>query len=130
MPSLFARTAKVLALILLFASGGAATAAPDGQLTLLTWADYIDPAVLKDFEQESGIHVRVIVFADDQERDKRLVANDGGNYDVVCLNHSVVSSYVASGWLAPATRRVGRTGKRLALLPAICPPALRACMSG
>lgn len=99
--SLFARAAK--ALVLFFALGGAATAAPIGPLTLLTWADYIDPSVLADFEQESGIQVRVIVFADDQERDKRLVANGGGNYDVVCLNHSVVSSYVASGWLAPAT---------------------------
>ncbi len=103
MLSCFARVARALALTMLFTFGGAAAADPAGQITLLTWADYIDPAVLKDFEQESGIKVRVVVFEDDVERDKRLVANDGGNYDVVCLNHAVVSTYVASGWLAPAT---------------------------
>ena len=103
MLSLFARAARALVLTLSFAFAGLAAADPVTQITLLTWADYIDPAVLKDFEQETGIRVRVVVFEDDTERDKRLVANNGGNYDVVSLNPSVVSSYVASGWLAPAT---------------------------
>ena len=103
MPLLFSRTARALALTLSLAFGGLAAANPVSQITLLIWADYIDPALLKDFEQESGISVRVVVFEDDSERDKRLVATDGGNYDVVSINPSVISSYVANGWLAPLT---------------------------
>ena len=103
MSSRLVRFAKALIYVLTLTVGGSAYAQPAVDLKLLIWEDYISPDVLEDFARETGINVRQIVFNDDAERDKLLVANDGANYDVVCLNHSVVSTYIASGWLAPVT---------------------------
>jgi len=75
------------------------------ELVFLNWPEYVSPQVLEDFERSTGIHVQLMTFEDDAERDKLLMAGNVSNYDLVCVNHSTVGAYVASGWLAPVTVR-------------------------
>ena len=73
------------------------------EIVLLSWDDYVAPELLEEFTKASGVTVRVVTFEDDGERDKLLVAANAGDFDVVCVNHSTVGAYRASGWLAPVT---------------------------
>lgn len=63
------------------ASSGAA-AAEDQVLSVYNWTDYIDPAVLTGFEQDSGIKVNYDVFDANDVLETKLLAGRTG-YDVV-----------------------------------------------
>lgn len=88
------------ALALVFASAGAwAGGAGTPELTVLNWADYIDPELIAAFEKAHKVKVRVVNFEDDDNRDQLLLATDGVGYDVVVVNETHVSLYRAHGWL-------------------------------
>ena len=70
-------------------------------LVLLTWGEYMDPALLQAFELQSGISVKEMYFESDDQRDSMLAAADAGAYDVILVDGLRVGSYVRSGWLAP-----------------------------
>jgi putrescine transport system substrate-binding protein len=71
----------VLALFLLVFSS-AAGAGPAAILNIYNWADYIDPAVLDDFEREYGIKVNYDVYDSSEMVDTKLLTGHTG-YDVV-----------------------------------------------
>lgn len=70
------------------------------ELVILNWADYIDPAVIADFEATHQAKVRVVNFEDDDNRDQLLLATNGAGYDVVLVNETHVGLYRSHGWLA------------------------------
>ncbi|HPU95684.1 MAG TPA: spermidine/putrescine ABC transporter substrate-binding protein, partial [Bacillota bacterium] len=51
------------------------------KLNVYNWSDYIDPEVLKDFEDEYGIKVNYENFATNEEMLAKLKAG-GNSYDV------------------------------------------------
>lgn len=67
-------------IFLVFSSSVAAAPAPT--LNIYNWADYIDPALLDEFEREYGIEVNYDVYDSSEMVDTKLLAGHTG-YDVV-----------------------------------------------
>ena len=51
-------------------------------LNVYNWSDYIQPSIIKDFEQEYGIHVNYDVFDSNEILETKLLTGHT-NYDVV-----------------------------------------------
>jgi spermidine/putrescine transport system substrate-binding protein len=77
-------------------------AAPSArEIVFLTWADYIDPDVVRDFEHKFHAHIRFVYFETDDARDDLMVQSDGHGYDLVTVNSPQFHTYVKQGWLSP-----------------------------
>jgi len=81
-------------------SGGAspsasasASAALGDSMTLATWPNYHDPAVLEDFTSATGVAINVQVFGSTEEMEAKIRAGNSG-IDVV-----VPSNYAIEGWV-------------------------------
>ncbi|MBF0461368.1 MAG: spermidine/putrescine ABC transporter substrate-binding protein [Magnetococcales bacterium] len=79
----------------------AVAAAEKTTLSYLSWADYIDPDLVKDFEKKFDVIVKEVYFETDEEREQKLAYTDGKGYDVVLVGGLFVSSYVKRGWVTP-----------------------------
>jgi putrescine transport system substrate-binding protein len=60
------------------------------------WSDYIDPAVITDFEKEYGIHVNYDVFDSNEVLETRLLAGYT-NYDVVVPSGPFLERQIQAG---------------------------------
>ncbi len=79
------------------AAGGKAT----GEIVnVYNWSDYIDPEVIKDFEQETGIKVRYDVFDSNEVLETKLLTGNSG-YDVVVPSAYFLERQVKAGVFAP-----------------------------
>ncbi len=56
--------------------------APGGTVNVYNWSDYIDPAAIKAFEAQTGIHVQYDVYDSLETLEGKLLAGQSG-YDVV-----------------------------------------------
>ena len=76
---------KILAVLGLFLVSVAAPAlaAPKDQLTIFIWSDYIDPAVVADFEKEAGIKVRLDYYESNEEMMAKLQGGGARQYDLI-----------------------------------------------
>jgi spermidine/putrescine transport system substrate-binding protein len=84
-----------------------ATANPDEELVFLTWADYLDPEVVAEFEQETGVKIKFAYFESDDARDEILSNSDGRGYDMALVNGLTLQSYAKRNWLAlPAQQSI------------------------
>ncbi len=68
-----------LATLALLAQGSAQTRV----LNLYNWSEYMDPAILKDFEKQFNARVNVSLFESNEDLIAKLKANGGSQYDVV-----------------------------------------------
>lgn len=76
------------------ASASAAASANLGDaLTLATWPNYHDPAVLQDFTSATGVAINMQVFGSTEEMEAKIRAGNSG-IDVV-----VPSNYAIEGWV-------------------------------
>lgn len=91
-------SSAALAFSVFVSSGTAATAE---QLVFLTWADYIDPEIVSEFEREHGVTIQFAYFGSDDGRDELLASRDGKGYDLIMVNGLVLSLYAKRNWLAP-----------------------------
>ncbi|MDH3714120.1 MAG: spermidine/putrescine ABC transporter substrate-binding protein [Gammaproteobacteria bacterium] len=78
-----------------------ATAELGEELVFLTWADYLDPDVVAEFEHETGIKIRFAYYESDDGRDEILTNSDGRGYDLAIVNGLMLKSYAKRNWLAP-----------------------------
>jgi len=69
---------------------------PKGELNLYNWSDYIAPNTLRDFERETGIHVRYDVFDSNELLEAKLLAG-GTGYDLVVPSASFVARQITAG---------------------------------
>jgi putrescine transport system substrate-binding protein len=76
----------------------APAAAESRVVNLYNWADYIDPEVLKTFEQETGVAVRYDTFDSSEMLQTKLLTGRTG-YDVVVTSASFVQRQVGAGVL-------------------------------
>ena len=93
------QTAWLSLLIVLFA--GVLPARSAQQLRLFIWSEYIDPALVKQFEQRHDCKVTVDVY---EEAESMLAKIQGGGvslYDVVVTPDHLVKAMVALNLLAP-----------------------------
>ena len=102
-----ARVLYVLAAVLIIVNALMDTAsAADNpkELVFLNWSDYMDPELIKEFQQKHGVKISEVYFETDEMRDDKLVATNGSGYDLAVVNGPVLHAYVKRDWLAPLDR--------------------------
>lgn len=72
----------------------------DNTLTIYNWGDYIDPDLLAEFEEESGIKVIYQTF-DSNEAMMTKVEQGGTTFDVAIPSEYAISKMLAEGLLLP-----------------------------
>lgn len=77
----FLKTAKISA-VSAIAVCAATAATAEGQLNLYNWGDYINPAVLTAFTEETGIEVTLDTYGSNEEMLAKIQAGASG-YDIV-----------------------------------------------
>lgn len=92
------------ALFLLMA-GLPALAADSNELSFLNWADYMDPEILKEFKQRTGISVKQTYFDSDTARDELLLETEGKGFDLTIVNGGSIRILAKRGWLEPVTEK-------------------------
>jgi putrescine transport system substrate-binding protein len=99
-----AATATFLAVLVLAGCGrkpatpeaGQPAAAEEKVLNVYNWSDYIDPAVIEAFQQETGIAVRYDVFDSNEVLETKLLTGKSG-YDVVVPSAYFLERQVQAG---------------------------------
>ncbi len=91
----------VAAMALATALAGAAAAE---ELVFLTWAEYLAPELIGEFERESGATLKIVVYELDEARDSLLVTHGAAAYDLIIMGGSSIAGYVRSGWLEPIAK--------------------------
>jgi spermidine/putrescine transport system substrate-binding protein len=71
------------------------------ELVYLSWADYLDPALVAGFERREGVKLRGVFFETDDHRNEILLTSAGRGYDLVLVSGAEFAVYRAQGWLAP-----------------------------
>lgn len=90
----------VLALLLFCLSlGGCSETASKRQVSVFNWGEYIDPAVLTQFEEETGIHVVYSLFETNEEMYLKLTSG-GNNYDVLFPSDYMIERLIREDRLA------------------------------
>jgi putrescine transport system substrate-binding protein len=72
-------------------------------VNVFNWSDYIDPEVIKAFEQATGIKVRYDVFDSNEVLETKLLTGNSG-YDVVVPSAYFLQRQVQAGVFAPLDR--------------------------
>ena len=70
------------------------------EITFYNWTDYIDPAIKKDFQKETGIAVKEVFFSSNEEVLAKLRAGAKG-YDVIVPSDYMVHIMIKSRLLEP-----------------------------
>ena len=73
--------------------------ADKGVVNVYNWEDYIDEAVLDQFEEETGIHVNYMRFTTNEDMMVSVRANPGA-YDVIFPSEYCVERLIAEDLLA------------------------------
>lgn len=72
----------------------------DNTLNLYNWGDYIDPALIKKFEQQSGYHVNVETF-DSNEAMYTKIQQGGTSYDLTVPSEYMIEKMKKAHMLIP-----------------------------
>ena len=99
------------------AEGGEAAAADfptpnGGELNIYNWTDYISPDLLKRFEQETGIKVKLDTFDSNETLLSKLQAG-GANYDIIVPSDYMVKQMIDLGLLQQLTPSSFPNGKNI-----------------
>ena len=78
------------------ATGAAGAATEEKVLNVYNWSDYIDPAVIEDFQKDTGIEVRYDVFDSNEVLETKLLTGNSG-YDVVVPSAYFLERQVKAG---------------------------------
>jgi len=70
------------------------------KLVILNWDDYLDPALVKEFEQQHGVSISQSLYESDDHRDLLMRENQGQGWDLVIVSGLMVEAYLKQGWLA------------------------------
>lgn len=79
----------------------AAPAAGDCKLNLFIWSEYMDPAILSDFETQFGCKVTVDLYEDNESMVAKLKGGGDSLYDVVVPGQYIIPVMVKLELLAP-----------------------------
>ncbi len=102
LPKILSRRAGLLAAAALALAAGACQPQPKAGETLriYNWADYIDPALIKAFEAETGVKVVYDTF-DSQEIVETKLLTGGTGYDVVSVANNKLPRLIAARTVRP-----------------------------
>lgn len=71
-----------------------------GTLTISNWDQYMPEDLIPGFEKETGINVKYVKHATNEEVMGKLEAADGGGYDLVFVSGQFAQSLNERGWAA------------------------------
>ncbi len=74
------------------------------KLILLNWSEYLDPEVLQEFKNKTGITVTEVYYETDEIRNEMLVNAEGKGYDLVLSNGTSIATFAQKGWLSPIAK--------------------------
>lgn len=77
------------------------SATPQRTLEFYTWAEYLDPEIVTEFETEFSAQVNQSFFESDESRDRELAESAGVGYDVLMVNGQQISNYTKRNWIVP-----------------------------
>ena len=93
------KIALILCFLLAISAGTLGTASASAEeLTVFNWFDYIDPAVIDLFEEETGITVKYVNFTTNEEMYTKLEAG-AGTYDVIFPSEYMIERMIAHDML-------------------------------
>lgn len=97
------RTKTLLVLVMgLFGAVQTAAAQFEGDtLYLFNWSQYMDPAIIENFEQEYGVEVVENYFNSNGEMFAKLQAGGVSQYDVIVPSNYYIPRLIASGLVQP-----------------------------
>lgn len=75
------------------------------ELVFLTWSEYIDPDLIKEFEGKYQVKVKEVHFESDELRDQMILSSGVKGYDVVLASGPSLIIYRKKGWLTPVSER-------------------------
>lgn len=75
--------------------------AQENVLNLFTWAEYIDPEIVRDFEEEFNARVVIDLFESNEDAIGKLQAGSLGLYDVVIPSNYAIPVFIELGFLQP-----------------------------
>lgn len=75
-----------------------------GTLRIYNWSDYIDPALLTQFAQETGIKVSYDTFDSNEVLETRVLQG-GAGYDLVVPSNHNLPRYIAAGAIQPLDKK-------------------------
>ena len=71
------------------------------KLVILNWDDYLDPALVKQFEQQYRVSISQSLYESDDHRDRLMKDSQGQGWDLVIVSGLMVEAYLKQAWLAP-----------------------------
>jgi len=71
------------------------------ELRLYTWTEYIEPAIVSDFEKQTGIKVRISYYESNEELLAKLQAGGDSQYDVIVPSDFIIPSMIQLKLLKP-----------------------------
>ncbi|MBF0265237.1 MAG: spermidine/putrescine ABC transporter substrate-binding protein [Gammaproteobacteria bacterium] len=80
---------------------GVANASEKTHLSILTWAEYIDPQVVNAFSDKFNTKIDFTYFETDETRDEYLIRTNGAGYDLILVNNYALDIYKQRDWLLP-----------------------------
>lgn len=92
--------AFILFICLFSTSHAVTTDAPESQLVILNWSEYISPEIIEAFEKRYNTRVKQAYFESDDNRDQILLQTGGKGYDLILIDGASFSSYIKRGYLA------------------------------
>ncbi len=90
----------VACMILAFAACGSKTAEPNRELNVLNWGEYIDPDLIDEFEEQTGIKVNYIEMTSNEEMLIKLRSSDS-NYDLCFPSDYIIEQMIREDMLLP-----------------------------
>ena len=75
------------------------------ELRILNWSEYLDPALVKAFEERFDVDVKEFYYESDAARDQLLAQSGGTGYDIVIVDGPAIARYRARNWLTPISLR-------------------------
>jgi spermidine/putrescine transport system substrate-binding protein len=70
-------------------------------LHILTWSDYLEPALVAGFEQAYQAKLKFTYFETDEHRDQILTQQGNRGYDLALIDAIRLPLYLKSGWISP-----------------------------
>lgn len=101
----------------------ASASAQQQQLNLFNWADYMDPAIVDDFERETGIEVVENYYNSNAELFSKLTAGGDSQYDVIVPSDYFMPRLIQAGLVQPLAAEGERLEGREAILEEFRRPA-------
>lgn len=74
-------------------------AKPMAGLTFLTWGEYIDEDIVKQFESEHDAKVNFVYFESDEGREEILTTSGHENYDIILVDSVSIPFYNHLEWI-------------------------------